>query len=208
MLFALYISDIDETFADQQCGGTVISRRLKSFFLAYADDLVLIAESPKELQEMLKVLNRYANRKRLTVNVDKSKVMRFAPGSRLSNGRWTYDGAPVEEFRSFKYLGYVPIKRRIVQSHPGDGFRGKTVCNTNVEYCAEEVHRQFCDKDANVSKYRPANYDIRLHEEIEVQARKYFRWTLGLQQSTRNAIVYDETKTYPVCISKSFRAKQ
>lgn len=41
---------------------------------------------------------------------------------------------------------------------------------------------------------------------LEAQARKYFRWTLGLRQGTRNAIVMDEVKILPMHIVTGNRA--
>lgn len=216
LLFALYIGDLDETFAGQQCGGTVISRRLKIFCLSYADDLVLIAETPEELQEMLKVLNRYANRKRLTVNVDKSKVMRFAPGSRVSNVRWTYNGEQLEEVRTFKYLGYVFQINGGSSSHVQEMV---SAAKRSVSQTWSIAQRKFTNNFAirdqmfrsivlPTMTYACEITGFAEHKDIEIQARKYYRWTLALQQSTRNAVVYDETKTYPVWITTGFRAMQ
>lgn len=43
-------------------------------------------------------------------------------------------------------------------------------------------------------------------KKSEAQQRKYFRWTLGLNQCTRNAIVMDETKCTPIYITTGTRA--
>ncbi|MFN7881514.1 MAG: reverse transcriptase domain-containing protein, partial [bacterium] len=43
--------------------------------LLYADDLVLMAHSPEDLQVLLDVLHRFAVANHLTVNTQKSKVL-------------------------------------------------------------------------------------------------------------------------------------
>lgn len=92
LLFALYIGDLEDVLNKQQSGGVVIGRRVKLYCLAYADDLVIIACTPNELRDMLNTLKRYADRRKLTVNTTKSKVMRFSVGGKLSKQKWLYDG--------------------------------------------------------------------------------------------------------------------
>ena len=43
----------------------------------YTDDLALIAESPQELQAMLKIVHSYAGKWRYNLNVSKSFIMVF-----------------------------------------------------------------------------------------------------------------------------------
>lgn len=71
LLFAPYISDIDRTSKLQKFVGTVIG------LLSYADDIVLITESAEELKEMLRVIKRYTERKDMSVNTEKSKVLTY-----------------------------------------------------------------------------------------------------------------------------------
>lgn len=51
----------------------------KSYTLAYADDVVLLAEEVG-MKEMLGALERYVEEKRLELNTEKTKVMRFRRG--------------------------------------------------------------------------------------------------------------------------------
>jgi hypothetical protein len=41
----------------------------------YADDMVLFTESPESLQHLLNTLHTYNNEWKLTLNVDKTKIM-------------------------------------------------------------------------------------------------------------------------------------
>jgi hypothetical protein len=53
----------------------------KLWSLAYADDLVVLAREEKGMKEMLgSMRNMYMRRKKLTVNVEKSKMMVFRKG--------------------------------------------------------------------------------------------------------------------------------
>ena len=72
----------------------------------YADDIVLIAESPEGLQNMRNALNNYCTEWNLTVNVQKTKIMIFRNGGNIrGNENWTYQGEEIEIVQQFSYLG-------------------------------------------------------------------------------------------------------
>ena len=57
--------------------------KLKLLILLYADDTVILSESPDDFQNSLNVFHNYCNQWRLTVNLTKTKVVVF--GSRNIN---------------------------------------------------------------------------------------------------------------------------
>lgn len=69
---------------DWQHGGVIIGRT-KIFTLVYADDMVLLADRPSEMKEMLGSLYRYTKRKGLTINAEKCKILKFSAGGIGSN---------------------------------------------------------------------------------------------------------------------------
>lgn len=58
-------------------GGVKLGWRRKVLCLAYADDVVLLADKEEEMKSMLDILEEYLGRKKLELNVEKTKVMRF-----------------------------------------------------------------------------------------------------------------------------------
>lgn len=50
------------------------------YTLAYANDMVLIAEKEDEIKSMMDRLEGYLEKKRLELNAEKSKIMRFRKG--------------------------------------------------------------------------------------------------------------------------------
>ena len=79
MLFTIYISEMEEAFRKGQDGGIVVGNA-KVWSLAYADDIVLIANKEEELKAMMKRLEHFLDRRKLNLNVEKSKVMVFKKG--------------------------------------------------------------------------------------------------------------------------------
>ncbi|XP_071652705.1 uncharacterized protein [Temnothorax longispinosus] len=48
--------------------------------LEFADDIVLLAEGENEMRSMMERLERYLDKKRLELNAEKTKIMRFRKG--------------------------------------------------------------------------------------------------------------------------------
>jgi len=73
----------------------------------YADDIILLADTPADLQTMINELSAYCKQWDLTVNTSKSKVMTFKkhPRRYKSNERWHYNEEPLEIVKHYKYLG-------------------------------------------------------------------------------------------------------
>lgn len=77
-LFNLYIADLAEKIG-RGLGGMRIGREL-IVSIEYADDVVLLAKKEESLRAMMKRLEKYIKKKKLQLNVEKSKVMVFRKG--------------------------------------------------------------------------------------------------------------------------------
>ncbi|KAL6268041.1 hypothetical protein P5V15_001123 [Pogonomyrmex californicus] len=82
--------------------------------LAYVDDLVLLAEEEEEMRAMVARLERYIREKGLTINVGKSKMLRFGKGEgRRRRIRWYWEGREVEEILNIWDMGFREMKDRM-----------------------------------------------------------------------------------------------
>ena len=81
-LFSMYLNDIEEHFILNGFEGIEIGM-LKLFLLLYADDIVLLAETEQGLQKGLDLLEQYCDKWKLTVNINKKKIMVFRKGGLL-----------------------------------------------------------------------------------------------------------------------------
>ena len=75
--------------------------------LLFTDDTALVADSEEKLCRLVSEFGRVCERRKLRVNVGKSKVMRY---SRYGNGGRMHvilNGEPLKEVDCFKYLHVV-----------------------------------------------------------------------------------------------------
>ena len=77
---------------------------LKVMILLYADDTVLFSDSETDMQQALSVFNTYCKTWRLTVNVEKTKIVVFS-GGKQKEYRFKFDGIGIEVKKEYKDLG-------------------------------------------------------------------------------------------------------
>jgi len=82
-----------------QLGGRLINN------LRYADDVVLIATSSDDLQELVNRVRTASEKIGLLINSDKTKVM--VSGTNEMNTKISLNGEVLEEVESFVYLGLI-----------------------------------------------------------------------------------------------------
>ena len=76
--------------------------------LMFADDMVIIGDSPEELQASLNKLHDYCSKWGLGVNTVKTKIVVFRKRGRLyANEHWIYNDSELEVVNDFNYLGVV-----------------------------------------------------------------------------------------------------
>ena len=71
----------------------------------FADDTALVADSEVVLQQLVTEFGRVCDRRKLKVNVDKSKVMRCTRSEDVGELQVNLGGERLEEVGSFRYLG-------------------------------------------------------------------------------------------------------
>ena len=101
-LFRKYLSDMSHCFSDED--GIIIGDEIIKYIL-WADDLVILAETPEGLQRQIDKLYSYCLENQLIVNTLKTKIMIY--GSRNDNDSFHFNNSPVEITDSYKYLGVL-----------------------------------------------------------------------------------------------------
>jgi len=104
-LFNIFINDITKAF-DSSCTPVSIGARSINSLL-YADDLLLLSESSEGLQNCMNKVYEYCSRWGLDINYQKSKVIVFNKGSRISNSKCYIKDTEIKSVRVYKYLGVL-----------------------------------------------------------------------------------------------------
>jgi hypothetical protein len=93
--------------------GKSVAGREKVWSLVFADNLVIVAKSEREMKEMMSSLGKYRRKKKLEVNVKKTKMMVFNKRKRKGEGNeWKWEGSKIERLNGFKYLVYYYSKKK------------------------------------------------------------------------------------------------
>ena len=200
LLFAIYISELDNRLEKNCLGGLVIGGK-KVFCLAFADDLILMAKSPSELKDMGRALARFAKAKELEINEEKTKVLVFNKGSRSTKERWEINSLIFEEVKSFVYLGIVFQQNGEFTKHHRAVSRKANGKATEVWSTAERLFTN--SYRTRIELFKSIVLPIILYgaevtgygdlPEYEKILRRYLRWTLGLPNGTKNAVVEVES---------------
>ncbi|XP_077255212.1 uncharacterized protein LOC143893561 [Temnothorax americanus] len=132
MLFILLLADLEETMMKGQDRGVIVER-IKFWTLAYANDIVAITEDKEEIKRTMKRLEKYFDRKKLRVNVGKTKVMRFRKKvGKMKKMEWKWMGEEIKEVKEFYYLGYTFQKNGGQEAHINERVR----VQSHGAYCA------------------------------------------------------------------------
>jgi hypothetical protein len=213
-LFAAFIGDIEEMFRKGQAGGVVVGKE-KVWSLAYADDLVVLAREEKGMKEMLGNMEKYMRRKKLTVNVEKSKMMVFRKGGgRRKINEWRWEKDKIEEVKEFKYLGYVLNERNTAAAHVRELVKKANkiigaVWGIGERKFGHDFRRRIMMFDSlvkSVMMYGAEIWGWREQEGLEGVQGKYLKWVLGVDRETPGYIVMEETKRDEIRIEAGKRA--
>ena len=106
ILFSMFINDLIVELRSSGCG-IDIDGVIKIASLLYADDVVVLANSEKVLQQLLSIVNQWCLKWGINVNPTKTKAMHFRHKRRKLSCCQLMLGSSVIEFcHEYKYLGY------------------------------------------------------------------------------------------------------
>lgn len=197
ILFSIFLNDLSETLY----GGLLINNK-RINLLMYADDIVLLAESPLVLNEMIRRLENYCHRWNLVVNLSKSKIMVFRKGGRLSaRESWKFNNNPLEVVPSYKYLGIELTVRLSFQQHLKTKLQqakqainvtwGKLLSKRDVSL--ETKFKLFDSVVRAVLCYSAQVWGFKKYQEVEMLLRFFIKRLFHLPQNTPNYMVHLET---------------
>ena len=75
LIFNVYVNDLESHLARQGTGVSIFD--VKFLLLLYADDVVIISDTPEGLQSQINKLFVYCQRWKLSLNTKKSQIIGF-----------------------------------------------------------------------------------------------------------------------------------
>ena len=221
LLFGLFIDRIENYLLTKHPNvGVDLGSKLLQVLL-YADDLVLVAKTPSDLQILLDALHSFCQLNGMTVNIKKSDALVFNPPPKFTKPPISYNGIQLTWQSSFIYLGMI--------FHESEGMamagerclsKGKGAMFAMIRRCYEidlhNVHLKLHLFDSLVkpillygcevwlpsllSKHRHIS-DNPFFIELESMHRKFLKHCLGLRPSTSDDILLTELNRSPLYLS-------
>jgi hypothetical protein len=105
LLYALFINGLVKELNALNRGVVIEQGGKKLCSLLYADDIVLMAENKRDLQQMLDVVAGFAKKWRFELNAKKTQVVVFGMRQPPRNVRWKLGESVIEQVGQYKYLG-------------------------------------------------------------------------------------------------------
>jgi hypothetical protein len=115
ILYATVMDEIAKELQKENRGIRIGDTENKIGCLLWMDDVVLMAESPTELQEMLNTTKRVADKYHIVFGKEKSKVMAMAKDT----GQYTIGDMEIETTNEYKYLGEIINKKGNINDQLG-----------------------------------------------------------------------------------------
>ena len=207
LLYSLFVEDLELYLQNRPESGLSIND-ITLILLLYADDMVLLSESPSDLQHSLDNLKVYCDKWGLSVNTEKTKIMVFRKGGRLNrNEKWIYGDKELEIVSNFNYLGVV-FSTGGSFSYNQTMLSGKALKAMNVllnklktfNFTLKTYCQLFDSFVTSILSYGSEVWGNTKSKEIERIHLKFLKRILGVKISTSNASLYGELGRYPLYI--------
>ena len=216
-LFAIFLNDFEKSLSTKYNGLTTItelSRILSTddmnfyinmYTLLYADDTLVFAESPEEMQLALNEVADYCQKWDLSINKLKTKVVIFSRGKVKKNFHFKIGTIDIDTSSEYEYLGIFfncngsfgkAIEERITPARKAMFGLNEKAANLLLP---PDIHIDLFEKMiVPIFLYGSEVWGYGNVEPLEIFYRAFIKRVLGLKRNTPNSIVYGEVGKYPV----------
>ncbi|XP_051165700.1 uncharacterized protein LOC127284347 [Leptopilina boulardi] len=207
------MADLEEKLRGRGKGGVVLGKS-RIYSLAYADDIVLLAECESGMRLMMREFEKYVSGKDLCVNVEKTKVLRFRNRKEGKEEVWKLNGKSVEEVDEFCYLGYwfksngsqeLHVSRRLEKAGKILG----QVCGIGKRRFKDDWRRRMWLFDVlvwSVICYGVEIWEWKERKKVESMSERYMRWTMEVSRSCLGYMLREELGREKMLVRQRRRA--
>ena len=189
-----------------------LSLVLKLHVLLYADDTVLLAETPNDLQRCISLMEDYCHNWGLKINTSKTKVTIFSRGKVRNLTNFILNGTKLYIVYSYKYLGVHFNHNGKFTVDKNDlcckGFRAMFSLLRKCKQLQLPIDIQLQLFDVLVKPVVLYGCEVWAHEGTEVVEKLHLRfckYILSLNKSTCTNMVYGELGITPLLLHAQSR---
>ncbi|CAG7733392.1 unnamed protein product [Allacma fusca] len=204
-LFTLYLDEITMLLKNSnEKGAKLFATEIP--ILLYADDIVLMADSPQDLQTQIKIWIKFFKNNCLAVNMDKTKVVVFGRGRHLCKHDFYYDGTKIEIVNNYRYLGVEFHRKGHFKLHQVN-IMNKREAATNVLLNTlrsakvqdiKIILRPFTTLVETIRLYGFPIWGMKFLDNMEKLQTKFLRKILGASNLTPGHVLGLETGCKPI----------
>ena len=217
LLFAIFLNDFEIALSNKYSGLPTLSEMsrilstdnidffINMYTLLYADDTLILAESPTELQSALNEVSVFCDTWGLSINKTKTNVVIFSKGFVRTKYNFKIGNIDVATVSEYPYLGILfnfkgkfnkAIEERIIPARKAMFGLNEKAANLLLP---PDIHIDLFEKMiAPIFLYGSEVWGYGNIEPLEVFYRSFLKRVLGVGKSTPNCAIYGELGKYPV----------
>ena len=208
-LFSIFMTEISKALNSHGIKGIKFEFNT-IFHLLFADDIILVSDSIKGLQNQLNILEFQSNRLGLEINNDKTQIVIFRKGGFVSKSeKWFYGNKELKIVNSYRYLG-VEFSTKLSFKNAVRPFisKAKKACYdissslNNVDcYSLDVFSKLFDSKVLPILSYACELWGMNDMIEVERVHTNAFKRFLNVSVHCSNITLYADSGRLPLCIS-------
>ncbi|XP_043465341.1 uncharacterized protein LOC122500467 [Leptopilina heterotoma] len=207
------LADLEEKLKRRGKGGVVLGAG-RVYSLAYADDVVLMADDEAAIRLLMDEFGKYAREKDLCVNVEKTKVVRFRKRRGGKKYDWKMNKREVEEVDEFCYLGFwfewngtheLNVKRRVEKASRVMG----QVWGIGERRFKDDWKRRVWLFDVliwSIVSYGAEVWGWKEEKKVESMHERLLRWVMGVSMYCPGYMLREELEREKMVVRQRKRA--
>ena len=214
-LFSLFMTEVSKALNADGVNGISFQENLNVIFhLLFADDILLVSDSIRGLQNQLDILYFQSQRLGLEINNEKTQIVIFRKGGFVSKyEKWSYGNTNLKIVNSYRYLGFE-FTSKLSFNNAVRPFiaKAKKACFdiskslSSIEcYSLDVFSKLFDSKVAPILTYACELWGMHDINEVERVHTNSFKRFLNVSIHCSNMTLYADTGRLPLCITLKLR---